>query len=781
MKQTSKSIKMKKTGFTLLFAFAFIFAFSQQVDRDMVILEIGTGTWCVYCPGAAQGADDLVDNGHDVAVIEYHDGGSDPYATPQSEYRSGTYYGISSFPTAKFDGTLTEVGGGVAGTSKYNDYLPLYNQRIVIPCSFTIDVCGEENGGTYDVTVTLEKVASYTGTNLKAHLVLTESEIAYSWQGMSELNFVCRKMYPDSAGTSVDFSSNSVIEINYTFTPDGSWNTDHCELVAFIQDDDNQEILQGTKVALPDLIGCAPVAAISCDDTSICVGGNAQFHDNSTGNVVSREWTFDGGSPATSTDPDPVVNYDSDGYYDVELIVTDGTNYDTSYQTNYIEVKTDPSQCSKPTGTHHACMGQGNKFRTESIIYAENYLWEVDPPEAGTISGTDTTGTYHPASGYSGDYSIRVRAENECNDGAWSDTIYGTVTPSPVAQDLSPGGSYCEGGDGIELKLYGSETGFDYELYFDDEPTGNIVAGTGDTISFGYQTDEGIYTAVGYNTYCTTDMIGSAWIHIETEPAQAEQPSGPEETCSNDTSVYVTEEIEGADTLIWTIDPAEAGEVIETVDEEATIAWSPAYSGSANVSVAGENDCGTGEQSEPLEVNLLASPQPVVTGLNEVCEGDQHVYSTQNHQDNTYEWSVDNGTIMDGSGTHEVTIQWHNPGYGYVSVTETNSDGCIAESDTLEVTINECTGMDQMSAGNVNIYPNPTSGDVFVEFRLESETRYNIRVLNATGQLVYSQSEKSASETQKIKLNTATLQNGYYLISIETNDGSGIQKKFIKH
>ncbi len=40
--------------------------------REMVVLEIGTGTWCTYCPGSQMGADDLVINGCSVAVVEYH-------------------------------------------------------------------------------------------------------------------------------------------------------------------------------------------------------------------------------------------------------------------------------------------------------------------------------------------------------------------------------------------------------------------------------------------------------------------------------------------------------------------------------------------------------------------------------------------------------------------------------------------------------------------------------------------------------------------------------------
>ena len=50
------------------------YMFAQQVDRDKVLLEIITGTWCYYCPGAAMGAEDLIANGKEVAVVEYHTG-----------------------------------------------------------------------------------------------------------------------------------------------------------------------------------------------------------------------------------------------------------------------------------------------------------------------------------------------------------------------------------------------------------------------------------------------------------------------------------------------------------------------------------------------------------------------------------------------------------------------------------------------------------------------------------------------------------------------------------
>ncbi|MBN3035200.1 MAG: Omp28-related outer membrane protein [Bacteroidales bacterium] len=240
---------MKKSIAILAFCSLSFFVLSQQVQRDKVVVEIGTGTWCPYCPGAAMGADDLVSNGHDVAVIEYHSG--DEYQNSYALARI-SYYNITGFPTAVFDGLLQVVGGS-STVSMYPQYLAKYNQRIVIPSSFTIDIEGTHSGLVdYDLTVTVEKVAATTATNLVLHLVLTESHIPKFWQGMDELNFVERRMFPNQSGTSLDFTSSNVQQVDVTFSLQSGWVAEHCEIVAFVQNLANKEVLQGTRTDLMD-------------------------------------------------------------------------------------------------------------------------------------------------------------------------------------------------------------------------------------------------------------------------------------------------------------------------------------------------------------------------------------------------------------------------------------------------------------------------------------------------------------------------------------------------
>jgi hypothetical protein len=220
------------------------YIFAQQVDRENVLLEIVTGTWCYYCPGAAMGAEDLVANGKQVAVIEYHTG--DNYENAYSGARSN-YYNVSGVPSAFFDGVISVVGGNHT-SSMYGSYLPKYNQRIAIQSPFTIEAEGT-NGGLidYNIIVTVNKVAANSSSNLKLMCALTESGIQQSWQGQNHLEWVERLMAPNQFGTSLDFTSGNTLEIPVNFTMESSWVNENCEVVFFVQDLSTKEVFQTVK------------------------------------------------------------------------------------------------------------------------------------------------------------------------------------------------------------------------------------------------------------------------------------------------------------------------------------------------------------------------------------------------------------------------------------------------------------------------------------------------------------------------------------------------------
>ncbi len=218
-------------------------------ERDLVIVEVATGTWCGYCPGAAMGVDEMHENGLSVGIIEYH--GDDAYETDETNARID-YYNVSGFPTALFGGENSVVGGSL-DQSMFSSYLPEYEKRFLKPSLFEIEAYYYNiQGDEYQIQVNAEMIDQYPflENNIVLQVALTESHIEESWQGMSELNFVCRDMIPTANGTSMNFADNALQSATLDFTIPDEYNSENIELIVFIQDNDTKEILQGSTTML---------------------------------------------------------------------------------------------------------------------------------------------------------------------------------------------------------------------------------------------------------------------------------------------------------------------------------------------------------------------------------------------------------------------------------------------------------------------------------------------------------------------------------------------------
>lgn len=267
------------------------YIYTYTTAKSQIVMEIGTGTWCQYCPGAAMGAHDLQENGYNVAVIKYHSG--DSYEIPASASRV-SYYGITGFPTAIFDGVDALVGGS-ATESLYDSYVPMVDARNLIRTAFnlTFDV-PVQNASDYSVTVMVDKLGPALQSNLKLHFVLTESHIPQNWFNQTEVNNVTRLMLPSANGLDLDMSNIDHFENTYTVTTQSGWSLENLELVIFIQDNATKEILNASKIMLTELIsGINDGSQLHIADLGIYpnpVTTEAQIHyavkDNSMVNIT---------------------------------------------------------------------------------------------------------------------------------------------------------------------------------------------------------------------------------------------------------------------------------------------------------------------------------------------------------------------------------------------------------------------------------------------------------------------------------------------------------------
>lgn len=260
-----------KQFFTFLILLSSFILFSQQVDRQKVIVEVGTGTWCPSCPYVVNILHDFIEEGLEIAVVEYHNG--DSYVNPASVIREN-YYSFPWFPTTYYDSD--HIGyDDWATESVHRSY---YENRLSTPSSFSVAIEAELDGDELSGTVSLEKVAEYSGEDLVLHIIITESNIPEYWQGMSELDHVERAMFPDGNGTAIDFLTDDNLDIEFSFDMDPVWVTENCEITFFIQDNDTKEILQGDFSNVESLI--------LSNGGDISKDNNAFFYPNPAQNVI---------------------------------------------------------------------------------------------------------------------------------------------------------------------------------------------------------------------------------------------------------------------------------------------------------------------------------------------------------------------------------------------------------------------------------------------------------------------------------------------------------------
>ena len=165
------------------------------------------------------------------------------------------------------------------------------------------------------------------------------------------------------------------------------------------------------------------------DTTVICQGDAVFFTDLSIGPVTEWSWIFEGATPSSSTNQNPVVGYGTVGSWDVFLEVTDGVETAVHYEAEYIHVSSTPSMANTPVGISSLCASWGNTTYTTTSMGGDvtAYDWTLDPPEAGTISGnggTNVTVIWEPD--FLGTIDLRVAGINYCGIGEPSNPL--TIT-----------------------------------------------------------------------------------------------------------------------------------------------------------------------------------------------------------------------------------------------------------------------------------------------------------------------------------------------------------------
>ena len=156
------------------------------------------------------------------------------------------------------------------------------------------------------------------------------------------------------------------------------------------------------------------VADFTADVTAVSIGGTVHYTDNSWGaQLVSWDWEFEGGTPATSTELNPTVTYNEAGTFGVRLTVTnaDGES-DTKYMPNYISVV------------------EAYNMQNGTITTCDAMFYDDGGPNANYGNNKDLTMTFMPAS-EGGIIEVTFQSFDTENNYDWLYIYDGTSTSAP--------------------------------------------------------------------------------------------------------------------------------------------------------------------------------------------------------------------------------------------------------------------------------------------------------------------------------------------------------------
>jgi PKD repeat protein len=140
-----------------------------------------------------------------------------------------------------------------------------------------------------------------------------------------------------------------------------------------------------------DMYHSAPDADFSADKTLVPPGCGINFTDLSTGVPTNWLWTFEGGTPCSSTAKHPEgVTYSAAGTYSVKMVASNTEGIDSILKISYITVSDTLMPVAGFTVNENIlCTGETAYFTDLSENCPASWQWQFSPPDINYMQGTN--------------------------------------------------------------------------------------------------------------------------------------------------------------------------------------------------------------------------------------------------------------------------------------------------------------------------------------------------------------------------------------------------------
>jgi hypothetical protein len=490
--------------------------------------------------------------------------------------------------------------------------------------------------------------------------------------------------------------------------------------------------------------------------------------------ATSYNWYLPTGVTGSSTTNSITVAVSSGymgGFICVEAVNICGTSSQSCK--NIPVMTTRPSQATPIVGPSIICGGTIGTYSTSSTN-ALSYFWKVTGTGVFIISGQGTnTVTVNIPVGF-GQGSIQVNGVNCLGNGL----VRGmTLTGIPIHSNAVIGPNFVCANNNVTYTMplvagaqnYIWTTTGDITLVSSFQNAVNSIA----NFNFGPAFTSGTITITVSNT---CGSYPRSFV-VQSVPSQPGSISGPNTAlCGVSGVTYSIAAVPTAISYSWTT--SVPGIEIQSIAPDGlsiVVNFTGDFTGAGNICVTATNNCGVSSQRC---YTVSARPAtPALTGTTSVCKSQAAVpYSFPAVPTATsYTWSVTGGGVISPAGTSAtVNYTTATSSSAIVRVNAINSCGA-SQPGTVIVNVNLfCrTAADkakQMLNGELNVYPNPTSGTVKIEFSTESKASVVLAITDVSGKIVMKEII-SASEGYNSKvLELGNLAKGIYMLSLRSDE-----------
>lgn len=485
------------------------------------------------------------------------------------------------------------------------------------------------------------------------------------------------------------------------------------------------------------------IPTFTANPTTLYEGNSVQFANTTSGNYVSASWTFDGGSPATSTATNPTVTYSNHGTYDATLTIvnTNGCSSSTTEQITVYEAV--PPVADFSASETQITAGNSVTFTDLSENIPTSWSWTFEGGTPATSNLQNPTVTYSEP----GEYTVTLVASNAFGSDTETKTEYISVA---AVYNMSNEAIYvCNG----TYKDPGGDSNY--------PNNGNYTQ----TI---YPSTEGAYVMLNFTSFSL--QAASGWystcsdlfyIYDGTSTSATALVNG---VCgTNNPGTVTATNADGALTIVFT-----SNNTTNAAGWEAEISCympEPEAIFTAEISENCTRNIATTNESEYATSYLWAFGD----GATSTETAPTHTYA----ENGTYTITL-TASNANGSSTATQQIEVEIPEVTSV----TNANGCGNATLTLSAQGNGTlhwfdaqTGGTELGTGNsyTNAFAETTT--VYVESQIGSEETYNVGIADNSSATAYTQ-----SQTRGL---TFTVSQALTLVSVDVYCSQNNQSKTI--